>query len=699
VSPRETVAADEAVQASQAVKLDVSLFGLIETPGDVDTFRFHARAGQRVVIDCWAERLDSKLRAVLELEDGQGRRLSSNRGYSGLDPLIDYRVAADGDFIVRVFDLTSSGSPEHVYRLDIDTGPRIEFAWPNVVEQSKATRVSLFGRNLGGVGEAHAARTFDRLVVDVTPPSVVALGPTRIFSPPARFAVEEFSYDLPNAASPLALGLTDVPVAFDSDSNHQPAAAQDVGWPLEVNGRLEVGDEKDWYRLRARRGEVVWLELYGERIGSPVDLDLSVYDIRGERELLHLADSLDEDGPRAIPTSHTDPVGRWVAPADGNYLILVCNVIGGAARDPRRLYRLSVRREEPDFRLLAIPGGERDPGVCNVGRGGRALIDLVALRRRGFSGPFRVTASELPNGLECPEVCFGPGVDRVPVIISASQDCDLIASELTLTGHAELGGFELVREARGATTTSRGTPTPSARLTGRVAIGVVPDAPWNLSATPSRTTVSQGAVIDLAVTVETSKGSTIGSVALSGIGAPAERGDRLGLIPVGQSKGWYTVQVPGRLAPGTYTFAVRGETTLTRPGPKPGAKRVELTAVAASNPITVTVVPGAIDLRLDPQNPSKIRRGQVIQLRYQAFRRNGFIGKIHAELNAPEGVTGLRARGVTFVGQTDAGTLQVAASDDSPLGRQPFLRLEAVGTVEDEPIHHAACFLELEITD
>ena len=66
--------------------------------------------------------------------------------------------------------------------------------------------------------------------------------------------------------------------------------------------------------------------------------------------------------------------------------------------------------------------------------------------------------------------------------------------------------------------------------------------------------------------------------------------------------------------------------------------------------------------------------------------------------NSVSGVIGLRARGVTFVGQTDRGVIQVAASDDAPLGRQPSLRLEAVGTVEDEPVHHAGCFVDLEIT-
>ena len=691
VSPLETVLAIESAEGPQAVKADVSLCGRIETPGNVDRFTFAVKAGQRIVLDCWAERIDSKLRAVLELEDSQGRKLASNRGYNGLDPLIDHLAAADGELVVRVFDLTYTGGPEHVYRLDIDTTPRIDFAWPNVLEHGKATRVGLFGRNSQGAG--------DLLEVEIKPPAAAAAGMSRIFSRPSRFDVEEFAYDLQGKANPIAVGLTDLPVVTETDTNHQPGTAQAIEWPVEVSGRLEAGDESDWYRITMRRGEVLWFELFGERIGSPVDLEFSLYDATGQHEWLRVSDAPEHLESSVVSTSHSDPSGRWVAPADETYLIAVRNVIGGNGRDPRRIYRLSLRREEPDFRLLAIPGGDRDAGVCNVARGGRAVIDLIASRKQGFSGPIRVSAGVLPSGLECPDVWFGPGVDRVSAIISAEEDCDLPTSGLILTGRAELGGIELLREARGATTIPTGSATPGARLTGRIAVGVVPKASWTVTASPSRTLVSQGAVVDVAVANTMSEGATTARVELWGIGLPAERDDRPGSIAAGQSKGWYSFQVPRRLAPGLYTFAIRGETTVSRPGAKPGDKPLESAAVAVSNPVTIEVVPGAFDLGLDAHNPAKIRRGQVIQIRYKAFRRNGFIGKIHTVLSAPEGVVGLRARGVTFVGQTDSGSLQLVASDDAPLGRQPFLRLEGVGTVEDEPIHHAGCFLDLEITD
>ncbi len=59
----------------------------------------------------------------------------------------------------------------------------------------------------------------------------------------------------------------------------------------------------------------------------------------------------------------------------------------------------------------------------------------------------------------------------------------------------------------------------------------------------------------------------------------------------------------------------------------------------------------------------------------------------------------LRARGVTLVGRSDSGVLQIIATETAPLGRQPFLRLEAVGTVEDQPVYRASRFVELEITE
>lgn len=701
VSPRETLAEVEpnGIDApGQAVKLDLSLCGRVEPAGDVDVFRVQARLGQRIVIECWAERLDSRLRAVLELVDERGRRVASNRSRSGLDPLIDFRAPADGEYTVRVFDLTYGGGSEYAYRLDIDTGPRPEFAWPTVVESGKPTRVTLFGRNLATDGDSVGLPELDRVEFEVRPPVPGTSPLLRLFARPSRFSVDEFPVDLPGAPAPVLLGTTDVPVVLDEDANHGPESAQSLAWPCEVSGRLEAAGERDWYRLHAQRGEVLWFELMGERIGSPVDLDLVLLDARDRRERLHLTDRSEDPKVGAVATGHADPAGRWVAPGTGDYLILVRDLIGSAGPDPRRLYRLSVRREEADFQLLAIPAGGVETGGWNVPRGGRARLDLVALRRRGMSQPIRVTASGLPEGYECPEVWLGPEVDRVPVIVTASRSASPEPGEWTFTGRADLGGVEITREARGATVLWTGPPSASARLAGRMVAALGPEASCLVTATPGRTAVSQGSVVDVQVDLDVAGDWQAGPVALTAIGSPAEGGGRSSPEPGDPSRLWFSVRVPERLPPGPYTFAIRAETTLTAPPEKPGAPPRKQTVAVDSNAVTIQVLPGAFDLAVDPGTPRTIRRGEVIVLRYRALRRNGFIGKIHTELHAPEGVSGLRARGVTFVGQTETGELQIIASDDAPLGRQPTLRLEAVGTVEDEPIHHGGCFVDLEIT-
>ena len=54
---------------------------------------------------------------------------------------------------------------------------------------------------------------------------------------------------------------------------------------------------------------------------------------------------------------------------------------------------------------------------------------------------------------------------------------------------------------------------------------------------------------------------------------------------------------------------------------------------------------------------------------------------------------------MTFVGQAESGNIQIIANEDAPLGQQPFLRLYAVGVLEDEPVYHGSCLLPLEIVE
>jgi len=673
---------NDTLDAATEAVVDSVVNGRIEKPGDVDCFRFKAKAGQRVVLECRAERIDSKLRAVLEVYDAGGKRLAANRGYAGIDPLVDFRATADGDYVAKVFDLSYLGSPSHFYRLEVDTRPRVEFVHPCVLQRDKTTKVRLHGRNLS----PNSTTSFDSVEVSITPPSEF----TSLNGRPSQLSVESFAHHHPGSAFPVQIGVTDLPVTLAATDHTLPDRAQDVTVPCEISGQLPGGEEQHWYGFRARKGEVLWLEAFGARLHSPVDLSLTVLDQPGAKELGTFAGTVENLGGSRFPTAHPDPAGRWVAPADGRYLIHVRNRIGGLNRDERRVYRLSLRREEPDFRLAVVSRRTDQPSALNLAPGGREVWDVLAFRQRGLSGPIRVSAKNLPPGIQCPDAWIGPGQDRGVLVVSASRDCPRFAGGLMLVGHAD----SITRTVRGGTMVWPGLPLPSGRLTQEIPLASTATASTLVAtATANEATLDQEGILDVAVNIEHHVAGEIVPVQLSVIGLPRDVGHIRATIPADKTKGWISLPFPASLPPGRYTFAVQAETTLT------ASKGAKAAATIVSNPITVELRPARIVLEVDPGTPTKIARGKTIQIRYTAERKHGFLGKVHTELTAPGGVVGLRARGVTFVGQADSGSIQVIASEDAPLGRHPFLRLEAVGTVEDQPVYRAGRFVELEITE
>ena len=86
--------------------------------------------------------------------------------------------------------------------------------------------------------------------------------------------VDGFAYHYPEGHAPVLISVTDVPVVTAAD-NRDPDRALELTVPSEVCGQLTEGDERHWYAVRVRRGDVLWLESFGTRIGSPVDLDVT----------------------------------------------------------------------------------------------------------------------------------------------------------------------------------------------------------------------------------------------------------------------------------------------------------------------------------------------------------------------------------------------------------------------------------------
>lgn len=126
---------NDATPAAQAVTLPVIVNGRIDRPDDWDVFRFEGRAGQEIVAEVTARRLESPLDSVMELFDAAGGRLAFNDDQEDkfdhlrthhADSLIRLTLPADGIYYVRLGDAQSHGGPEYAYRLRL-SGPRPDF--------------------------------------------------------------------------------------------------------------------------------------------------------------------------------------------------------------------------------------------------------------------------------------------------------------------------------------------------------------------------------------------------------------------------------------------------------------------------------------------------------------------------------------------------------------------------------------------
>jgi hypothetical protein len=113
---------------AERIELPVIVNGRIDQPGDWDVFQFDGRAGQTVVAEVIARRLDSPLDSLLKLTDVDGNLLALNDDYedpgTGLnthhaDSYIKVELPSDGTYFVHVGDTTHQGGEEYAYRLRI----------------------------------------------------------------------------------------------------------------------------------------------------------------------------------------------------------------------------------------------------------------------------------------------------------------------------------------------------------------------------------------------------------------------------------------------------------------------------------------------------------------------------------------------------------------------------------------------------
>ena len=143
---------NHSVETAQAVTLPVIVNGRVSQPGEREVFKFQGRAGEKIVAEVFARRLDSPLDSFLRLTDATGRQLAFNDDFedkgTGLntfhaDSYLTNTLPADGAYYLHLSDTQEQGGPEFAYRLRISE-PEPDFAL-RLVPSSVSLRTGMSG--------------------------------------------------------------------------------------------------------------------------------------------------------------------------------------------------------------------------------------------------------------------------------------------------------------------------------------------------------------------------------------------------------------------------------------------------------------------------------------------------------------------------------------------------------------------------
>ena len=449
---------NNAREQAVVVEINQTVNARINGGADVDWYKFAGKAGQRLMIDCMAKRLDSKLDAALELYNTAGKRLDfARRNLVSLDPLIDFSVPADGEYFVKVYDFTYAGGEDYPYRLSLSAGPYIDYVLPAAGFPGSNAQYTLYGRNLPGgkpAGISLRGHPLEKLAVSITLPSSIDLLDPKVKLEPYSAGLDATPFSLESSAGPsntVMIQLSDFVPVLEIEPNDKGSQAQTIVVPGEVDGQFQSKGDVDCFQFDAHAKDSFWVEVVAHRAGAAIDAVLVIDQVKindkGE-EMLTRISALDDDPTNPLAnlfdTLNDDNTVKFVAPADGKYRVTMRERFGNSKQD-LGVYRLIVRKESPDFRVVAVPTALIAPGPrqsapsgINLRRGDNFPVNLLAIRRDGFAGPITVTAEGLPPGVTCRDVTLGAAPSSGVIVFSSAEDAPAWTGTIKLVAKARI---------------------------------------------------------------------------------------------------------------------------------------------------------------------------------------------------------------------------------------------------------------------
>ncbi|MCS7465410.1 PPC domain-containing protein [Stieleria sp. ICT_E10.1] len=518
----------------------------------VNFYAFDAKQDQRIIVDCVAKGIDSKMNPVLVVADASGSDLIVERRGG----IIDFTAPAEGRYVIKVHDLTFKGGPYYFFRLALTEVPK----------------------------------------------DVIA---SRL---PATRSVTSFSWPPP--------GLDQVPAAEESQLTANDDDAIGISLPCDISGSFYPAADVDTYQFAARKGETWWVEIASERLGHPTDPSVVVQRVVEGGDVVDVVELADVpspvkrssngysyDGP-PYNAGSSDAMGKFEVPQDGTYRIRVTDLFGGTRNDPSNRYRMIVRKAAPDFALvgwalhMGLRNGDRNALSKPIAlRGGAVMpLEIVVVRRDGFDGEIELFMENLPEGVTATGLKIAAGATRGIMLVSAADNAPRGLQMASLFGRASVDGQDVVRHCKWASmkwpVTNAKSEIPDPRLVNQIPVSVGGIEQAGLSIEPAEDKVWQvtaGEKLTIPLRL-IRRGEFSGkTMSLQTFGAGFDRNAALELSLTDDQSEAVLDLTRLKPAPGEYTIAFYGGAVAKYA--YGDAKPKDIVDIYVSKPISIHVVP------------------------------------------------------------------------------------------------------------
>lgn len=354
---------DDRAKAQVVTNLPAWINGRLDKNGDVDQFAVDLAAGQSLVASVQAYVLQSPVDAALRLFDPRGVEVLFNHDDGRtLDPQLAFTAERAGRHTLQVFgfahpagsEVRFTGNDKCVYRLHQATGPVVSHTLPLGVQRGVTNSLQLFGWNLGALA--------------AQPLAVAAAG--------VATNVGWWTPTIPGVERLLRLPVGDGPELLEHEPNATAVTAQELPVPGAVSGQIDPVGDVDRFAFAAKKDERFAFGVQSAALGFPLDAWLAVENADG-KELTRNDDA-----------TSADPQLDWTAPADGRFVLAVGSLLrrGG----PDQLYRLSLARAVPDFRVTV------EAAAFTLTAGATNDVKLAIARLAGHAGKLTARVEGLP---------------------------------------------------------------------------------------------------------------------------------------------------------------------------------------------------------------------------------------------------------------------------------------------------------------